>query len=108
MHCRHEPQVEKRAGGQTDTITRFQLVDAFTGLLDDSGYLVPEDDRIRHKWKSALLDHQVAMAYSASMHSKEHFTRSGLWSLTFFNFQRLLRSLEDDSLHNGASLRRTG
>src|SRR5438128_3604301 len=64
MHCRHEPQVEKRAGGQTDTITRFQLVDAFTGLLDDSGYLVPEDDRIRREWKCALLDHQVAVAYS--------------------------------------------
>src|SRR5579871_608335 len=72
---------------KTDTLADLEEWHAFTNGIDDAGYLMAGDARIRDSGKKAKLGNRIAMTDSAGLHANAHLTGAGFWKLLLNQFE---------------------
>jgi hypothetical protein len=50
------------------------VIHTCTHVFDHAGDFVTRNNREAHKWKVAMLDHQIAMADATGANTDQHFT----------------------------------
>jgi hypothetical protein len=94
----HRAMAAEDRDTRDDVVARGEVRDLFAHRLDDTGGLMTENDRGRHRHQP-FHDAQIAVAYAAGHQPHQHLAAMGRVDVDLFDLERLAHSIKNRCFH---------